>query len=52
MSLIGHGNKEIGERVMDTSEAKKRIKGLKTIAVSGRCARECIDIAYGFCTPL
>jgi len=53
MKYIGHGGKEIVERVISSpSEAKERIKGLKRVAVSGRIARECIDLAYGFFTPL
>jgi len=53
MKYIGHGGKEIAERVIPSpSEAKKRIKGLKRVAITGRIARECIDIAYGFFTPL
>ncbi|MEA3253906.1 MAG: sulfate adenylyltransferase [Chloroflexota bacterium] len=53
MEYIGHGGKEIVERVITSpAEAKERIKGLKSVAVSGRIARECIDIAYGFFTPL
>ena len=53
MKYIGHGNKEIIERVMSSPlEVKKRIEGLKKVAVTGRIARECIDIAYGFFTPL
>ncbi len=53
MKYIGHGGKEIVERVISSpSEAKEHIKGLKKVAVSGRIARECIDLAYGFFTPL
>ncbi len=52
MKHIGHGNREIVERLMPSSEAKSRIKGLKRLEVSGRCVRECIDISYGFFTPL
>ena len=53
MKLIGHGGKEIVERVVPSlSEARGRIKGLKQVAITGRIARECIDIAYGFFTPL
>jgi len=37
---------------MPASEAKDKIRGLKQVSISGRCARECIDIAYGFFTPL
>jgi len=52
MKHIGHGNREIVERLMPSSEARSRIKGLKRLEVSGRCVRECIDITYGFFTPL
>ena len=52
MKYIGHGGKEIIERVIPPSEAKERVKGLKQVAITGRIARECIDIAYGFFTPL
>lgn len=53
MGYIGHGGKEIVERVISSPvEAKERIKGLKKVAITGRVARECIDIAYGFFTPL
>jgi len=52
MRYIGHGGKEIVERVLTPLEAKEHIKGLKRVTITGRCARECIDIAYGFFTPL
>ena len=52
MKHIGHGGKEIVERVLPPIETKKRIKGLKQITVTDRVARECIDLAYGFFTPL
>ncbi len=53
MSYIGHAGKEIVERIIpSTAQARKRIKGLAQLAVTGRAARECIDIAYGFFTPL
>ena len=52
MKYTGHSGKEIVERVLPPQEAKKRIKGLKRIAVTDRVARECIDLAYGFFTPL
>ncbi len=53
LGCIGHGGKEIVERVVSSPiEAKKRIKGLKWVTITGRIARECIDIAYGFFTPL
>ena len=52
MEYIGHGGKEIVERILPIIEAQKRIKGLKRVPVSSRVARECIDLAYGFFTPL
>ncbi len=52
MKYFGHGSKEIVERVMPPDEARQKIKGLKQITISGRCTRECINIAYGFFTPL
>ena len=52
MKYRGHDNKEIVERVMPVSEAREKIRGLKQVSISGRCARECINIAYGFFTPL
>jgi len=54
VKYIGHGNKEIVERVLSPIEAKekiKKIKELKEVVISSRIARECIDIAYGFFTP-
>ena len=52
MAYIGHGGKEIVERVMSPSEAKEKIKGLTSVEISNRAAYECIDLAYGFFTPL
>ncbi len=53
MEYIGHGGREIVERVITSpAEAKERIQGLTRVAVSGRVARESINIAYGFFTPL
>ena len=53
MDYIGHGNSKIVERVIrDEKQAKAKASGLKKLAVTGRIARECIDIAYGFFTPL
>jgi len=52
MKYTGHSGKEIVERVLPPIEAKKRIKELKRIAITDRVARECIDLAYGFFTPL
>ncbi len=52
MAEIGHGGKEIVERIMDPSEAKEAIKGLPEIPVRSQIANEIIDIAYGFFCPL
>lgn len=53
MRYIGHGGKELVDRVIaSASEAKNRVRGLKHVAITGRIARECINIAYGFFTPL
>ncbi len=52
MRYIGHGGKEIIERVLPPLEVKERIKGLKEVSITDRVARECVDIAYGFFTPL
>jgi len=53
MSDIGHSGKQIVERIISSpEEAKEKIEALGQIAVTGRAARECIDIAYGFFTPL
>jgi len=52
MNLIGHGNKAIEERILDATKSKEAIKGAKQIPISSRVARECIDIAYGFFSPI
>ena len=52
MGEIGHGGKEIKERIMAPSEAKEKIKGLTAVPVRSQIANEIIDIAYGFFTPL
>jgi sulfate adenylyltransferase len=52
MKNIGHGGKEIVERVLPPKEVERKIKGLKKIPVNDRVTRECIDLAYGFFTPL
>lgn len=53
MKYTGHCGKEIVERVISSqAEAKRLTKGLKSVEINGRAARECIDIAYGFFTPL
>lgn len=52
MNYIGHGGKEIVERVMPKEQAAEAIKGLTPVPIRGQIAREVIDIAYGFFTPL
>lgn len=52
MAEIGHGGKEIVERILPPAQAVKRIKGLKSIPIRGQIANEVIDLAYGFFTPL
>ncbi|MCK5426170.1 MAG: sulfate adenylyltransferase [Thermodesulfovibrionia bacterium] len=52
MAVIGHGGKEIVERILEPKDAVKKIKGLKSIPVRGQIAKEIIDIAYGYFTPL
>jgi len=54
MKYIGHGGKEIIERMSSPIEAKQTTQdqGLKKVSVTDRVARECIDLAYGFFTPL
>ncbi len=52
MAEIGHGGKEIVERILEPAEAVKKIKGLTEIPVRGQIAKEIINIAYGFFTPL
>ncbi|MFC2063366.1 sulfate adenylyltransferase [Chloroflexota bacterium] len=53
MKYLGYSGKEIKERVISSpSEAMEYTRGLTQLGVSGRIARECIDIAYGFFTPL
>jgi len=52
VKYFGHSSKEIVERILSSSEAKQRMRGLKRVSVTDRVARECIDLAYGFFTPL
>ena len=52
MAEIGHGGKEIVEKILERSEAKEKIKGLKSIPIRSQIANEVIDIAYGWFTPL
>ncbi|MDD3655764.1 MAG: sulfate adenylyltransferase [Atribacterota bacterium] len=52
MNFTGHGNKPIKELILESNTAKKIVKKLKHIPISQRVARECIDLAYGFFSPL
>ena len=52
MSEIGHGGKEIVERILDPGSAGAKIKGLNKVPVREQMAVEVIDIAYGFFSPL
>jgi sulfate adenylyltransferase len=57
MENIGHGGKEIVERILPRDVAIKRLKELraaktKEYDVRPQIATEIIDIAYGFFTPL
>jgi sulfate adenylyltransferase len=52
MAEIGHGGKEIVERILEPKEAAEKIKGLPQVPVRSQIANEIIDIAYGFFTPL
>jgi sulfate adenylyltransferase len=52
MSEIGHGGKQIVERILDPKTAKEKIQGLKKIPVREQMAVEIIDLAYGFFSPL
>jgi len=52
MAEIGHGGKEIVERILPPAEAAQKIKGLKTYEVRSQIANEVIDLAYGYFTPL
>jgi len=52
MAEIGHGGKEIKERILQPAEAKEKIKGLQEIPIRKQLANEVIDLAYGFFSPL
>jgi sulfate adenylyltransferase len=52
MAEIGHGGKEIVERIMAPSEAAGKIKDLARIPIRSQIANEVIGIAYGFFSPL
>ncbi|MBE0466402.1 MAG: sulfate adenylyltransferase [Candidatus Desulforudis sp.] len=52
MKIIGHGGKEIVERVMDPRQAVDKIRGLTRIPIRDQLAREVVMLSYGFFTPL
>ncbi len=53
MAEIGHGGKEIVERIMPLADAVALLeKGLPQIPIRPQIANEVIDIAYGWFTPL
>ena len=52
MNNIGHGGKEIVERILKPKEAVEKIKGLRSVPIGSQIANELINIAYGFFTPL
>jgi len=52
MGEIGHGGKEIKERIMEPAEAAEKIKGLTSVPIRDQIANEIIDITYGYFTPL
>ena len=52
MAEIGHGGKEIVERIMAPAEAAAKIKGLTEVPIRSQIANEVIDLAYGYFTPL
>ena len=52
MAEIGHGGKEIVERILEPAKAAESIKGLKSVSIRSQIANEVIDIAYGWFTPL
>jgi sulfate adenylyltransferase len=52
MDFIGHGNQVIKERIIDSNAAQELVIKTKQVPISARVARECIDLAYGFFSPL
>lgn len=50
-SLSPHGGVLI-DRVATPQEAKEKIRGRPTVAVRDQIARECVNIAHGFFSPL
>jgi len=52
MGEVGHGGKEIVERIMDPSEAAEKTKGLTSVPIRSQIANEVIDISFGYFSPL
>lgn len=52
MAEIGHGRKEIVERILEPAEAREKIKGLAKVPIRSQLANEVVDLSYGFFTPL
>jgi len=52
MAEIGHGRKEIVERIMEPAAAREKIKGLARIPIRSQLANEVVGISYGFFSPL
>ena len=50
-TMSPHGG-QLVERVLNPQEARSRIDGLKSVPVREQIARECINISYGFFSPL
>ena len=50
--FIGHGNKIIEENIISKQNRKDKVIKKKQITISSRVARECINLAYGFFSPL
>ena len=40
------------ERIASSAEAAKMVRGLPSLEVRDQIARECVNIAYGFFSPL
>ncbi|NTV58970.1 MAG: sulfate adenylyltransferase, partial [Deltaproteobacteria bacterium] len=52
MAAIGHGKKPIVERILEPTEAVKKIQGLPQVPIRSQIANEVIGISYGFFCPL
>jgi sulfate adenylyltransferase len=52
MNDIGHGGKRIVENVLKSDKAVNKVQGLRKIPIREQIAHECINLSYGFFTPL